>query len=125
VNQENAFVFLRKVFRLPVTANFFPGSPILDTLMKEVLSSSETFVPSEPHGITSQKMPFFIVTAVKTSNLTQTFIFQKTLLLLQIYDYSSRITVLSSGDVSIKAHSSPVSFPYPATSSNPHNITRI
>jgi hypothetical protein len=78
VNQENAFVFLRKVFRLPVTANFLPGSPILDTLMKEVLSSSETFVLSEPHGITSQKMTFFIVTAVKTSNLTQTFIFQKT-----------------------------------------------
>jgi hypothetical protein len=24
----------------------------------------------EPHGITSQKTPFFIVTAVKTSNLT-------------------------------------------------------
>jgi hypothetical protein len=24
----------------------------------------------EPHGVTSQKMPFFIVTAVKTSNLT-------------------------------------------------------
>jgi hypothetical protein len=25
----------------------------------------------EPHGITSQKTPFFIVTAVKTSNLTK------------------------------------------------------
>jgi hypothetical protein len=25
----------------------------------------------EPHGLTSQKTPFFIVTAVKTSNLTQ------------------------------------------------------
>jgi hypothetical protein len=24
----------------------------------------------EPHGLTSQKTPFFIVTAVKTSNLT-------------------------------------------------------
>jgi hypothetical protein len=24
----------------------------------------------EPHGVTSQKMPFFIVTAVKTLNLT-------------------------------------------------------
>jgi hypothetical protein len=36
----------------------------------------ETAVPpkhrflQEPHGITSQKTPFFIVTAVKTSNLT-------------------------------------------------------
>jgi hypothetical protein len=26
----------------------------------------------EPHGITSQKTPFFIVTAMKTSNLTTT-----------------------------------------------------
>jgi hypothetical protein len=25
----------------------------------------------EPHGVTSQKTPFFIVTAVKTSNLTR------------------------------------------------------
>jgi hypothetical protein len=24
----------------------------------------------EPHGVTTQKTPFFIVTAVKTSNLT-------------------------------------------------------
>jgi hypothetical protein len=29
----------------------------------------------EPHGITSQKTPFFIVTAVKTSNLTHAFLF--------------------------------------------------
>jgi hypothetical protein len=26
--------------------------------------------PQEPHGVTTQKTPFFIVTAVKTSNLT-------------------------------------------------------
>jgi hypothetical protein len=25
--------------------------------------------PQEPHGLTSKKTPFFIVTAVKTSNL--------------------------------------------------------
>jgi hypothetical protein len=25
----------------------------------------------EPHGVTSQKIPYFIVTAVKTSNLTK------------------------------------------------------
>jgi hypothetical protein len=29
------------------------------------------FFLQEPHGVTSQKTPFFIVTAVKTSNLTQ------------------------------------------------------
>jgi hypothetical protein len=28
---------------------------------------------AEPHGVTSQKTPFFIVTAVKTSNLTRVF----------------------------------------------------
>jgi hypothetical protein len=33
----------------------------------------------EPHGVTTQKTPFFIVTAVKTSNLTlYVFIFRKT-----------------------------------------------
>jgi hypothetical protein len=38
--------------------------------MKEVLGSSETSVLKAPHGVTSQKIPFFIVTAVKTSDLT-------------------------------------------------------
>jgi hypothetical protein len=50
-------VFLRNVLRLLVTSNI-PSSLILVTLMKE------------PHGVTSQKMAFFMVTAVKTSNLT-------------------------------------------------------
>jgi hypothetical protein len=36
----------------------------------EALSSSETSVLTRAHGVTSQKMTFFIVTAVKTSNLT-------------------------------------------------------
>jgi hypothetical protein len=40
--------------------------------MKEALSTSETPVLKEPHGVTSQKTAFFIVTAVKTSNLTET-----------------------------------------------------
>jgi hypothetical protein len=39
-----AFVFLRSVRRLLVTANVVPISPILVTLMKEALSSSETSV---------------------------------------------------------------------------------
>jgi hypothetical protein len=51
------FVFLRSVCRLLVTANV-PSSPILVTLMMEALSSSETFL-QEPHGVTSQKTPFF------------------------------------------------------------------
>jgi hypothetical protein len=58
----------RSVRRLLLTANVVPSSPILVTLMKEALSSSETSVIQEPHGLTSQKTPFFIVTAMKTSN---------------------------------------------------------
>jgi predicted RNase H-like nuclease len=34
------------------------SSPILVTLMTEVLSSSETSFLQEPHGVTSQKTPF-------------------------------------------------------------------
>jgi hypothetical protein len=37
--------------------------------MKEAISSSETSV-LEAHGVTLQETPFFIITAVKTSNLT-------------------------------------------------------
>jgi hypothetical protein len=37
-------VFLRSVRRLLVTASVVPSSPILVTMMKEVLSSSETSV---------------------------------------------------------------------------------
>jgi hypothetical protein len=37
-------LFLRSVRRLLVTASIFPSSPILVTLMKEALSSSETLV---------------------------------------------------------------------------------
>jgi hypothetical protein len=38
--------------------------------MKEAPGSSETSVFTKANGVTSQKTPFFIVTAVKTSNLT-------------------------------------------------------
>jgi hypothetical protein len=36
----------------------------------EAIVSSETSVLKDPHGVTSQKTAFFIVTAVKTSNPT-------------------------------------------------------
>jgi hypothetical protein len=39
-------VALRSVRRLLVTASVVPSSPILVTLMKEALSSSETSVPT-------------------------------------------------------------------------------
>jgi hypothetical protein len=37
-------LFLRSLRRLPVKASVIPSSPILVTLMKEELSSSETYV---------------------------------------------------------------------------------
>jgi hypothetical protein len=49
---------------------YVPSSPNLVTLMMEALSDSKTSVFTEPRGVTSHKTPFFIVTAVKTSNLT-------------------------------------------------------
>jgi hypothetical protein len=42
--RRNTKCFLRSVCRLPVTAYVVPSSPILVTLMKEELSSSETLV---------------------------------------------------------------------------------
>jgi hypothetical protein len=61
-------VFLRSVLRFLVTANAVTSSPILVTLMMEVIISSETSVLTR--AATSQKTTFFIVTAVKISNLT-------------------------------------------------------
>jgi hypothetical protein len=53
---------LGSVRRLLVTPSVVPSSPILVTVMKGELSSSETSVLQEPHGVTSQKTPLFIVT---------------------------------------------------------------
>jgi hypothetical protein len=52
------------------TANVVPSSPILVTLIMEVIRSSETSVLTERQGVTSQKTALFIGTAVNTSNLT-------------------------------------------------------
>jgi hypothetical protein len=43
---------------------------LVRTDVSEEPGASETSVLKEPHGVTTQKTPFFIVTAVKTSNLT-------------------------------------------------------
>jgi hypothetical protein len=55
--------------QLLVTANV-PRLPILVTLMIEVIVPPKRRFLQEPHGIASQKIAFFIVTAVKTSSLT-------------------------------------------------------
>jgi hypothetical protein len=68
---EYILVFLRSVRRLLVTASVVPNSQILVTLMKEALSFSETSVLTRASRLTSQKTPFFIVTAVKTSILAR------------------------------------------------------
>jgi hypothetical protein len=61
---------VRSVLRLLVTANIVPSSPIVVALMMEAIRSNERWFLQEQQGVTSQKTAFFIVTAVKTSNLT-------------------------------------------------------
>jgi hypothetical protein len=56
---SNRRTLRRNVRRLLVTASVVPSSPILVTLMKEALSSSETSVLKKPRGVTSQKTQFF------------------------------------------------------------------
>jgi hypothetical protein len=47
------------VLQLLVTANVFPRSLILFTLMVEAILSSDISVLTEPHGVTSHKTAFF------------------------------------------------------------------
>jgi hypothetical protein len=63
-------VFLRSVRRLLVTISVVPSSPILVTLMKEALSSSETSVLTRATVFNIPENAFFIVIAVKISYLT-------------------------------------------------------
>jgi hypothetical protein len=78
LDEIEILVFLRSLRRLLVTANVVPSSPIFVTLMMEVLCSLKRRFLQELQGVTFQKTAFFIVTAVKTSNLTRHlyFIFQ-------------------------------------------------
>jgi hypothetical protein len=57
-NRSTLRVFLRSVRQLLFTANV-PSLPIFVNLMKEALSFSVTSVLQKPHGVTSQKTPFF------------------------------------------------------------------
>jgi hypothetical protein len=56
---SNRSKLIRGVRRLLVTANVILTSPILVTLMKKALISSETSVLTRATGLTSQKTPFF------------------------------------------------------------------
>jgi hypothetical protein len=67
----------RSVRRVLVTANV-PSSPIFVTLMMDALRFSETSVLTRATRLRSQKTPFFIVTAEKTSNLTSSPLLFKT-----------------------------------------------
>jgi hypothetical protein len=62
-------VFLRSTLRVLVTAHVVPCLLILVTLMMGRYVPSKRQVLQEPHGVTSQKTAFFIVTVLKTSNL--------------------------------------------------------
>jgi hypothetical protein len=58
------------ILRFLVTVNVVPSSPILVTLMMEAIVLPKCRFLQETHGVTSLKAAFFVVTAVKTSNLT-------------------------------------------------------
>jgi hypothetical protein len=79
VNQEQRYLQLATdtAYVGCLVTDSVPSSPILVTLMKEALSSPKRRFLQEPHGVTSQKTPFFIVTAVKTSNLIMFLVFNQ------------------------------------------------
>jgi hypothetical protein len=69
-NHKASLIFLFSVLQLLLTANV-PSSLILSILMTEAIRSSiKSAVKKMSHGVTSQTTAFFIVIAVKTSNLT-------------------------------------------------------
>jgi hypothetical protein len=52
-------VFLRSICQLLVAACVVPSSPIFVTLMKERQVPPKRRFLQEPHGVTTQKTPFF------------------------------------------------------------------
>jgi hypothetical protein len=61
---------MNSVIWLLFTANAVNSSPIFVTLMMEEIHSPKYRFLQEPHFVTSQKMISFLVTSVKTSNLS-------------------------------------------------------
>jgi hypothetical protein len=71
ISEEHIASIIRATrFGKPVTANVVRSSAVLVTLMMDAIRSSDTSVLKQSHGVASQKTAFFIVTAVKISNLT-------------------------------------------------------
>jgi hypothetical protein len=70
ITREKRIDELGTPLELLVTSNLVPSSLLLSTLIMEAIRSSESPFLQEPHGVTSQKAAFFIVTAMRTSNLT-------------------------------------------------------
>jgi hypothetical protein len=74
--------------RNTLTADVVPSSPILVTLVMDAICSSDTSALrflQEPHGVTYQKTAFFIVTALKTSNLYNVIVLNSVLITSYIY----------------------------------------
>jgi hypothetical protein len=70
VSEEHRASFIRVTFlgsvrRLVVAASVVPSSPILVALMKEALVPPKRRFLQEPHGVASQKTPFFNLSAVQ------------------------------------------------------------
>jgi hypothetical protein len=65
-------LFFHSMIHFPITANVVPSSPILVTIIMEEIHTPKRRFLQEPHGVTPQKTAFFIVAAMKTSNLTYT-----------------------------------------------------
>jgi hypothetical protein len=57
-SNRRRLVFLRSVRRLLVAASVVPSTPILVTLMESLVPPKRRDL-REPHGVTSQKTPFF------------------------------------------------------------------
>jgi hypothetical protein len=69
---RRTLVFLRSVRRLLVAACVVPSSPFFVTLMKERQVPPKRRFLQEPHGVTTQKTPFFneaVVTRVAINRM--------------------------------------------------------